>query len=121
VHFAVAAAVVDVGAEGRDFDDLAAVHDVRQAEAPADQPAIAEQRLDLLGRGVGGDVEVLRMPADQQVAHGAADEEGAEAAFAQAIEHAQRVGADVLARDHVRIARNRARMHLRDGGGIQAE
>jgi hypothetical protein len=33
VRFAVAAAVVDVGAEGGDLDDLAPVHHVRQAEA----------------------------------------------------------------------------------------
>jgi hypothetical protein len=43
MHLAVAAAVVDVGAEGRDLDDLAAEHHVRQAEAAADQPAVAEQ------------------------------------------------------------------------------
>jgi hypothetical protein len=33
VRFAIAAAVVDVGAERRHFDDLAAVDDMRQAEA----------------------------------------------------------------------------------------
>jgi hypothetical protein len=64
-----------VGAEGRDLDDLAAEDHVREAEAPADQAQVAEQRLDLLGRRVGGDVEILRMAADQQVAHGAADQE----------------------------------------------
>ena len=43
VQFAVAAAVVDVGAESRDLDDLAPEHDMGQAEAAADQPAVAEQ------------------------------------------------------------------------------
>jgi hypothetical protein len=57
------------------------------------------------------------MPADQQVAHGTADEECAEAAFAQAIEHAQGVRTDVLARDRVRIARDRAQDRLRTGQG----
>ena len=52
-----------------------AEHDVREAEAAADQAAVAEQALDLLGRRVGGDVEILRMAAEQQIAHGAADQE----------------------------------------------
>ena len=55
---------VEVGAEGRDLDHLvlaaAAEDHVHEAEAPADDEGAAEQRLDLLGRGVGGDVEVLR-------------------------------------------------------------
>jgi len=41
---------------------------------PADDPAVAEQPLDLAGRGRGGDVEVLRPPVEQQVPHAAADE-----------------------------------------------
>src|SRR6185436_15674980 len=72
------------GAEGRDLDHLgeaavlaaAAEHDVDDAEAPADDESTPEQRLHLLGRGVGGDVEVLRAQAEEQVAHGAADDVG---------------------------------------------
>ena len=55
--------IVDIGTEGRDLDLLvlaaAAVDDVHQAEAAADDVGAAEQRLDLLGRRVGGDIEVL--------------------------------------------------------------
>ncbi|MCW0422840.1 hypothetical protein NB713_000783 [Xanthomonas sacchari] len=107
VHLAVAAAVVDVGAEGGDLDDLAAVDHVGQAEAAADQATVAEQLLDLLGGGVGGDVEILGLDLDQQVADRAADQVGAEAGLAQPVQHAQGVGADVLARDGVLIARDR--------------
>ena len=53
------------GTEGRHLDDLLAEADVREPEAPADQAAVAEQPPDLLGRGIGRDVEVLGFPADQ--------------------------------------------------------
>ena len=62
------------GAEGGHLDDLAAEEDVRQAEAPAHEPAVAEQPLHLLRQRVGRDVEVLRFQAEQQIAHAAADQ-----------------------------------------------
>jgi hypothetical protein len=42
-----------------------------------------KQLAHLLRRGVGGDVEVLGRQCRQQVAHGAADDEGLEALFLQ--------------------------------------
>ena len=44
VQLAVAAAVIDVGAERGDLDDFAPEHDVREAEPAPDQAGIAEQR-----------------------------------------------------------------------------
>ncbi len=79
---------------------------MREAEAPANQPAVAEQLADLLGRGVGRHVEVLGTSTDQQVAYRAPDQVGAIATLAQAVEHAQRVVADVLAGDVVLLARD---------------
>ena len=85
----VAAHLLGVGggehrAEGRDLDHFreapvlaaATEDDVDDPEAPADDEGAPEQRLHLLGRGVGGDVEVLRAQADEQVAHRAADDVG---------------------------------------------
>ncbi len=118
LDLAVAAAVVAVGAEGGDLDDLAAEHHVRQAEAAADQPAVAEQLLDLLRRGVGGHVEILGPPPHQQVADGAADQVGTEPGLAQAVEHTQRIGTDVLARDGVLVARDDAQGERRCNCGI---
>src|SRR5690606_718806 len=115
LDLAVAAAVVDVGAEGGDLDDLAAVDHVGQAEAAADQAAVAEQLLDLLRRGVGGHVEILGMHPQQQVADRAADQVGAKAGLAQPVEHAQCVGTDVLSRDRVLVARDAAQDRLREG------
>jgi hypothetical protein len=64
------------------------VHDL---EAAADDEGAPEQALDLLRRGVGGDVEVLRLHAQQQVAHRAADDKGLEAGFLQGLRDADRV------------------------------
>ena len=58
--------------------------DVREPEAPADDPAVPEQPLDLVRVRVGADVEVLRPAAEQQVADAAADEVGDVVAAAEA-------------------------------------
>jgi hypothetical protein len=54
--------VARVGAEGGGLDDLRAEEDVRQAKAPADDPAVAKQLLDFLRSRAGRDIEVLRRP-----------------------------------------------------------
>ena len=66
-----------------------------QAKAPADQAAIAEQALDLLRGGAGGDIEILGLAFEQQVAHGAADQVCGMARFIEVVQHAQRSLADV--------------------------
>jgi len=76
-------------AEGGDLDRLLPEHHVHQPEAAADDDGAAEVRLDLLRRGVGGDVEVLRRDVEQQVAHGAADDVRAEAGLLQRFAHPQ--------------------------------
>jgi hypothetical protein len=67
------------GAERRHFDGIVADMDMHEAKPPADDERPPEQRLDLLGRRVGGDVEVLGLDAEQQIADGAADDERLEA------------------------------------------
>ena len=67
---------VQLTPEGRDLDRLRAESDVRQAETPADDPAVPEQPLDLVRMRRGADVEVLRPAAEQQIAHAATDEVG---------------------------------------------
>src|SRR5262249_28371175 len=112
-----AAAVVGAAAERRDLDDFLAEDDVGEAEAAPDQAAVAEQLADFLGCGAGRDVEVLRVAAEQQVAHRAADEAGAEAGFVQAIEDAQRAAGNVLSRDLVLVTRNDAQVRGHRRGG----
>ena len=67
------------------------VHDLK---APPDQTGAAKQPLHLLGRGVGGDVEILGCHAQQQVAYGAADDKGAKARLLQRVGHAHCVARD---------------------------
>ena len=68
--------VVHVGAKRRHLDHLvfasAPEHHVHDAKTPTDDEGAPEQALDLLRRRVGGDIEVFRTQADQQVAHRAA-------------------------------------------------
>ena len=55
----------------------------------------------LFRRGVGGDVEILGLGADQQVAHGAADDVGLVALLLQALADAPAAAADAVAGDAV--------------------
>jgi hypothetical protein len=71
--------------EGGHFEQVLTEHDVHDLEAAADDEGAAEQLLDLFRRGVGGDVEVLGLDAQQQVAHRAADDEGLVAGFLQGL------------------------------------
>ena len=72
---------------------------------------------------IGGDVEILRLPADQQVAHTTADEKAHEACIAQPIEHPQRVRRDMSARNDVIRSRydprGRSGRHEGRGGRVQ--
>ncbi len=95
--------------EGRDLDDLVAEAYVREMKAPADQAAVAKQLLHLVRMRVGGDVEVLRMQAEQQVAHGAAHEKCLVASLFQPVQDLQRIRGDVGTRDRVLFARHDAR------------
>jgi hypothetical protein len=116
---AVAATVVAGTAERRNLNGLRAEHHMRKTEAPANQAAVAETTLDVFGRGIGGDVEILRVSAEQQIAHCTADQVSGEAGFVQAIQHAQRTAGNVLARDGVLFARDDAQVrHGRIGNGI---
>jgi hypothetical protein len=80
--------------EGGDFDQFLTEHDMHDLEAAADDEGAAEQLLDLFRRGVGGDVEVLGLDAQQQVAHRAADDEGLVAGILQGLRHAHGIGRD---------------------------
>ena len=84
--------VVGAGpAEGRHFQQFLAKHHVHDLEAAADDERAPEQALDLLGRCVGGDIEVFRFHAQQQVAHGAAHHKRFKAGFLQGLGHAHGV------------------------------
>ena len=97
-------------AEGGDLDDLRAELDVREPEAPADDPAVAKELLDLVRMRRCPDVEILWAAADEQVANAAADEIGDVVELPQPIENLERVGIDVAPRDRVLCARDDPRL-----------
>lgn len=94
------------GAEGCHLDDLATKVDVGELESPADQSAIAEGGTDLLWRGAGGDVVILGVHFQQQIANAAAHRKGLIAGLLEALDHRHRVAADLAALQRVLAGRN---------------
>ena len=86
--------VVHVGTEGGNLDHLmftaAAINHMDDSETSPDDEGTAKQTLDLLGRGIGGHIEILGPQAQQQVAHRAADDVGLKARLLQTLHHVQR-------------------------------
>jgi hypothetical protein len=64
---------------------------VRQPEAPADDPAVTEETLDLVRMRVRPDVEILRPPPKNQVADAAADQIGNVTVLLEPLKDAERV------------------------------
>ena len=89
--------VVVMAAKGGDLDDFPAEAHVDDAETPADDAGIAKQGMHGLGGGIGGDIKVLGVTAQQQVAHGAAYQVCLVATAAQARHDLECAIADVLA------------------------
>ena len=93
------------GSEGGDLDDLVLAptteHHMHDAKAPPDDESAAEQRLDLLGSGIGGHVEVLGAASHQQVAHRATHNVSLEARVLERTHHAhsmvvKKIGVDAV-------------------------
>ena len=91
--------------EGGDFNHITTEHHMRQTEATADQTAVGKQLLDLLWRGIGGDIEIFRPAAEQQITYPATDQECVITGFIQAIEHLQCVITDLAAGDGMLVTR----------------
>ena len=88
--------VIGVGTVRGDLQAVIGLADADRAELDARVPQCvgpaAQHLLHLLGARVGGEVEVIAEPAQQGVAHAAADEEELVARFS---EHATQVAQDV--------------------------
>jgi len=101
---------IDLTPECRDLDRLRAELDVREPEAAPDDPAVAEELLDLMRMRRGADVEVLRAPAEQQIANAAADQVRDVMMFVQTVEDLECIGVDVAARDRMIRSRHDGRV-----------
>ena len=82
-----------------------------QPETAADETAVAKEPLDLAGRGVGRDVEVLGGSLQEQVADTPPDQIGDEAVVTEPVERAQGVRAHLLAGYAVFLPGNDAWLH----------
>jgi hypothetical protein len=74
---------------------------VGEAETTADDPAVAEQLLDLVRVRGGADVEILGTAPEEQVANAAADEIGAMSVLVKAVKDLERVRVDVATGDRM--------------------
>ncbi len=101
-----------LGTKGCHLDDLFLEVNVREAEAPTDQTAAAEQPLHLSGGGVGDDVKILRFPSEQEIAHATADERRNKAVILQPVENTQGIRAHERAGDPVLLTRDNRRAEL---------
>ena len=65
---------------------------MRETETPPDEPAVTKEPLYLLRQCIRGDIEVLRLQANQQVAYTTTDEKRHEPRVAQFVQNTQRIG-----------------------------
>ena len=113
LHFRRQLGCTDVPSERGDLDGFRSELHVREAEAPADDPAVAEKFLDLVRMRRRPDVEVLGPALQQQVADAAAHQVRDVIVFVQPIQDFERVGIDVATRNGVFRARNDGRLRHR--------
>src|SRR5690606_6323857 len=97
---------VMVRPEGSDLDDLPPDTNVNGREPATDNARAAKQALYFFRLGISGDVKVLRMSAQQQIPHTAANQKSTEACFVQLTHDTQRRWTDILARNIVLISGN---------------
>ena len=102
-------------AESCDFNDLAAIDNVGQSEPAPDQATVAEQPPHLVRQGIRGDVEILGVAPEDDVAHAAAHQERLESCLLEAVQDPQRVRGNFGPRNRMIGARNDARRTRRRG------
>ncbi len=88
--------------ERGDLDDFSPMKkDMNESKATADNSAVFEQGFDLVGMGIGSDIEISRCPSREKVADASSNEVGQEAMMVQAVEGLQGLLIDHLSRDRM--------------------
>ena len=113
LHFAAAP-------KGRDLYGFRPDHDVYDLKASADDAASAENLMNLLRRRIGGDVEVFRLDAQQQVANRPADNISLKTFVMQTADNlfrrkTQHIRADVVSVERKDFLRHRHLLRLLSG------
>ena len=102
---------IDLAPERRHLDGLGTELHMRETESSADDPAVAEQLLDLMRMGRRSNIKILRAASQQEIAHTAAHQIRDVVVFVQAIQDLEGIGIDVSPRDSVVGSRNDGRVH----------
>ena len=97
----------------RDLDRFGSELDVRQTETPADDPAVAEEFLDLVRVRRRSDVKIFGPATQKQIADAAANQIRDVVMLVKPVKHLERVGIDVAARDRVFGSGNDGRLRHR--------
>ena len=93
-------------AERGHLDNLRSELHMGQPKPAADNPAVSEEALHLIGVRRCADVEILWGALEQQIAHAAAHQIRHMIELPQAVKNLQRVGVDVAAGDRMLAAGN---------------
>ena len=96
------------------FENFATEANVGDQKTTPHQATTAEQSANLLGLGIGRDVEILWRHASQQIAHAATDHVGLVAGVLERIENLQRGAGNLRTRNRMFRARNTYGVY--DGG-----
>jgi len=73
--------------KGGDLDNLSAFEeDMDQSKSATDDPAISEETVDLVGMGIGGDIEVSRDLPQEEITNASPHQVGQESMSVEAIE-----------------------------------
>jgi hypothetical protein len=86
---------------------------VGEPEAPADDPAVAKELLDLMRMRRCPDVEILRVAIQQEIAHAPADEIRDVVMLVEPVKNFEGAGIDVSARDRMGRTRDDGRLRHR--------
>ena len=86
---------------GSDLNNFPAVADVYYLKAPADNPGAPEQPFDFFRFGIGGHIEILRLPTQNKVTDSTANDIGFKSTIAESFDDSDRGRVDMLRRNGV--------------------
>jgi len=81
-----------MGAKGGNLDDFIPEVEVGKAEAPTHQTAVTEELLYAGRNGISDDIEILWLPAQEEIPDASTHQPGGVAVIPQAVEDLERVG-----------------------------
>jgi hypothetical protein len=85
-----------------DLDDLSAFEkDVNKPESATDDAAVSKQGIDLVGMGIGGNIEILRESSDKKITDTSTNKIGQKPVTMESVENLQSLFIDPLSRNRM--------------------